>query len=260
MKLAFMSSVCPKLSLPRLIEKANEHGYQGIELRPEWDHAHGVELDADAGVREGARKLAADSGVELCCISPGVKFCREEPGDRDKNLDLLSRYVVLAAEVGIPRIRLFGDPLPNSGGGKRQANYRVQADYLARGAEHAAEAGVKLCLETHSNFRAFDAGEVLFQAGYPAALFVNWHLGHCLRHGEDIDEAYRHVKGRVAHVHFSLGEEAVNRPHIERQAALLAAEGYDEYFSVEVINPPESEGALSEHAQAWKEMAKNLGP
>lgn len=259
MKLAFMSSVCPKLNLPDLLAAGKAHGYEGIEFRPEWDHAHGVELSASPAQRKEIAKVLADGSLDACCLSPGVRFCRDEPGDRDEQLETLFRYVELAAEVSIGRIRVFGDPLPNLGGGCRPANYQAQADYLARGAERAEAAGVTLSLETHSNFRAFDAGEVLYRAGYPAALRVNWHLGHCLRHGEDVDEAYRHVKGRVNHAHFSLAEEKTERAHVERQAQLLADEGFDGYFSVEVINPDDPEQVLADHAARWSELRETLG-
>lgn len=259
MRLAFMSSVLPELNLAELVERAKSHGYEGIELRPEWGHAHGVELDGSAAARREARSRVADSGVEACCLSPGIRFCKEDRGELDAELEKLLRYIELASETGIGRIRVFGDPIPDSGRGRREAAYRTEAEYFARGAARAAEAGVKLCLETHSNFRAFDAGEVLYRAAYPSALTVNWHLGHCLRHGEDVDEAYRHVKGRVGHVHFSLREEKVDPPYIERQAELLAAEGYGGYFSVEVINPEDGEEVLRQHAGAWRDLRGRLG-
>jgi sugar phosphate isomerase/epimerase len=258
MKLAFMSSVCPKMTLEELLAAGAAHAYQGIEFRPEWGHAHGVELDATSKQRKEAARRLADGPLEACCLSPGTRFCQEEPGARDAELAKLQRYVELAAEVGIGRIRVFADPLPNTGGGRRAASYQAQAEYLARGAACARDAGVRLVLETHSNFRAVDAGEVLFRAGYPAALWINWHLGHCLRHGEDVDEAYRHVKGRVAHCHFALGEDQAASGAIERQLELLRDEGFREFFSVEVINPDDGQAVLSSHAAAWRQLAEKL--
>ncbi|HUS92972.1 MAG TPA: sugar phosphate isomerase/epimerase [Phycisphaerae bacterium] len=259
MRLAFMSSVCPKMTLAELLAAGEAHGYEGIEFRPEWDHAHGVELPSTAARRREAAGLLADSPLEGCCLSPGTRFCKDAPGERDAELEKLSRYIDLAAEVGISRIRVFADPLPSVGARARTASYEAQADYLARGAERAAAAGVRLVLETHSNFRAFDAGEVLYRAGYPAGLWINWHLGHCLRHGEGVDEAYRHVKGRVAHCHFSLGEDKVDHAAIERQAELLRDDGFDGFFSVEVINPDDGPGVLARHAEGWKQLKDALG-
>lgn len=254
MKLAFMSSVCPQMTLPDLIAAGQEHGYEGIEFRPEWVHGHGIELEATPAQRREAAKVLAESPLRPCCLSPGVRFCRDEPGDRDVQLVRLGQYVDLAAEVGIPLLRVFGDPVPNVGSGRRTANCQAQAEYLARAAERAQSAGVRLALETHGNFRAADAGEVLYRAGYPPGLWINWHLGHCIRHGEDVDEAYRHVKGRVAHVHFSLQEEKIEPAHSERQVELLAAEGYTGFFSVEVINPPDTRDVLARHAAAWRRL------
>jgi hypothetical protein len=73
-----------------------------------------------------------------------------------------------------------------------------------------------------------------------------------------VDEAYRHVKGLVAHVHFSIAEEPVKPAHLERQAELLLAEGCDGFFSVEVINPPDGDQVLSSHAASWQDLKDKL--
>jgi len=259
MRLAFMSSVCPKMTLAEMISAAKKHGYQGIEFRPEWKHLHGAELASSAAERKAIRQQMADAGLEACCIAPSIAFNFETAAERDKNLDRLFQYVDLAAETGVPRIRVFGDPLPNTGSGRRAANYASQAEYLVRAAARAAAAGVRLVLETHGTFRGLDAGEVLYRAAYPPALWINWHLFHCLNHGEDVDEAYRHVKGRVDHAHFCIGTgESESYGAIARQAQLLSAEGFKSFFSVEVINPPDSEAVLKSHAEQWRTILAGL--
>jgi len=257
MKLAFMSSVFPKMTLAELLAVGDQYGYEGIEFRPEWDHGHGVELGATAGQRKEIARVLSDSPLEPCALSPGVKFASPDAAERDAQLEHLGRYVRLAAAVGIGRIRVFGDPLPHDGG--RAASYAYQAEYLARAAAEADQVGVTVVLETHMNFRAFDAGEVLYRAGYPRALRVNWHLGHCLGHGEDVDEAYRHVKGLVAHAHFSLPDKPDGQAALRRQAELLLAEGFDEFFSVELIGPDDPHGVMSRHADWWKTLRQDLG-
>jgi sugar phosphate isomerase/epimerase len=258
MKLAFMSSVCPQMTLVELIAAGKKHGYEGIEFRPEWKQAHGIELEASAADRKEAAGRLSDSGLEGCCLSPGIWFAKEEPGARDEELEKLFRFIDLAADTHIGRIRVFGDPLPNTGSGRRPANYEAQADYLGRASQRAGEAGIKIVLETHTNLRAFDAGEILFRAGYPAALWINWHLAHCILHGEDADEAYRHVKGRVGHVHYSLEEEGQDR-HVQRQIELLRDDGFEGFFSLEVINPDDPEAVLARHAEAWREAGPGRG-
>jgi len=260
MKLAFMSSVMPKAALADLLAQGTKHGYQGIEFRPEWSQAHGVELTASAKERKAVRKKLAEGGLDPCCLAPGIRFHEDEPGKRDAQLELLNRHIQLAADVGIGRVRVFADPLPNKGAGLRSANLAAQADYLARGAVKAHALGIRLVLETHANCRAADVAEILWRAAYPPGLWINWHLAHCLNHGEDVDEAYRHVKGRVAHVHFALSaEKHEDISYIIRQAQLLAWEGYDGYFSVEAINPPDSDMAMKTHADGWKKILAAIG-
>ncbi len=86
MKVAFMSSVLPRATLAELLAAGASHGYEGLEFRPEWKHAHGIELDASADQRAEAAKRLADSAIEPCCLSPGVRFNRDDPGERDESV------------------------------------------------------------------------------------------------------------------------------------------------------------------------------
>ncbi len=255
MKLSFMTFLYPQFSHEAVLAKAQQFGYHGIEWRAEAKHQHGVELDVPAAEIRAIRARVAAAGLETSCLATSIRFCSPDKADREANLARLARYVDLAAEIGAPCIRFFADPLPNLGRGARAESYRVQADYMRQAAERAAPTGVRLCLETHSVFRAFDAGETLFQAGYPSALWINWHLEHCILHGEDVDEAYRHVKGRVTHAHFSMS------PHVERQMELLAAEGFTGHFSLEVMaeNEAVADQTMAAQAAGWKAVWQRLG-
>lgn len=254
MKLSFMTFLYPQLGPTALIAKARQFGYDGIEWRAEAGHKHGVEIATPAAMVKDIRKLVADAGLSTSCLATSIKFCSPDKAERDSNLERLYAFIDLAGEIGAPCIRFFGDPIPNTGRGARAESYRVQSGYMAIAAERAASAGVRLCLETHSVFRAFDAGEVLFQAGYPSALWINWHVEHCINHGEDVDEAYRHVKGRVTHAHFSMS------PFVEREMELLADEGFRGFFSLEMFFTDEAEAdkAMAEQSAAWKAVHSRL--
>lgn len=254
MKLSFMTFLYPKLGYEAVIGKALQFGYQGIEWRAESGHEHGVELESSAEQLATIRRAVAEAGLETSCLATSIKFCSPDQAERDAMLERLYRFVDLAVAIGAPCIRFFADPIPNTGRGAREESYRVQADYMARAAVRCQEAGVRLCLETHSVFRAVDAGEVLFRAGYPTALWINWHLEHCLIHGEDVDEAYRYVKGRVTHAHCRM------LPQVERQMELLWDEGFPGYFSLEIMPPTEEESdqQMAAEAEAWKAVYRRL--
>jgi sugar phosphate isomerase/epimerase len=250
MKLGFMSSMAQDKTIPQLIEMAKTYGYQSLEFRPEWKHAHGVELDMTAAQRKEARNRFADEGIEISAVSPGIKFVRD---DRDKQLEKMFRYVDLAADLGAPCIRFFADKLPEDPAERRES-HRIQSEYQARAAEKAWEAGVLLALETHGNSIGLDTGEMMYLAGHPPAFRVNWHLSHCLRNGEDADSAYRHIKGRVVHVHFSISDDPIQMKAIERQFELLLYDGFSGTFSLEIIKEGDNTDKLIEHAQMWKQL------
>jgi sugar phosphate isomerase/epimerase len=258
MKLGFMSSIAQDKTLPELIELAVTHGYQGVEFRPEWKQAHGVELSMTPAQRKEARARFADRGIEISAISPGVKFLND---DRDRQLEILLRYIELASDLGAPCIRIFADPLPEDPAQRRES-HKVQAEYQARAAQRAWEAGVLLALETHSNSIGVDAGEMMRLAGYPPAFRVNWHLAHSLNHGEDVETAYRHVKGRVVHAHFSFPEDPEEMKALERQFELLLYDGFEGFFSVEMINKTDNTihtAQLIAHAEKWRGMKARFG-
>lgn len=256
MRLSFMTFLYPKLGTPALIAKALKYHYQGLEFRAEAQHAHGVELESASSQTREVRQAMADAGLVTSCLATSSKFASEDKAERDRQLERLCRYMDLAVAVGAPCIRFFADPIPNGGRGRRADSYAFQAEYVAKACERAQPLGLKLCLETHSVFRAVDAGELLFRTGYPAAFWINWHLEHCLLHGEDVDEAYRHVKGRVLHAHFSMS------PHIERQMELLAAERFQGFFSLEMMPKESEEGVdriVAEQSAGWWALYRKLG-
>jgi sugar phosphate isomerase/epimerase len=250
MKLGFISSMAQDKTVPQLIDMAKTHGYQAIEFRPEWKQAHGVELSMTKNQRKETRSRFADNGIGISAISPGVTFPND---DRDQQLETMFRYIDLAVDLNAHCIRFFAMPLPDDPA-QRHESHKVQAEYQARAAEKAWEAGVLLALETHVNSYGKDAGEMMYLAGYPPAFRVNWHLAHCLKGGEDTDTAYRYVKGRVVHAHFSFPDDPETMKALERQFELLLYDGFAGTFSVEIIKKGDNTDLLIEHAQKWKQM------
>ena len=266
MKLSFMTFLYPQLSYGGIIAKALNR-LQGIGSEPVQPQSRG--RTGRAHRADSHHPAGCGGRLETSCLAVSCKFASPDVAVRDANWNGW-RGLSSSGEIGAPCIRIFADPIPNTGRGARAESYRYQVEYLRRAAENAAQGGVKLCLETHSVFRAFDAGEVMYQAAYPAALRINWHLAHCINNGEDVDEAYRHVKGRVIHAHFGFygkpkdpsAERPSNKHYIERQMELLADEGFQGYFSLEMNlkDEAESDYFMADHAAAWKAIYQRLYP
>src|SRR5689334_19974063 len=105
-----MTFSTPDRSLPEILSLAQRYGYDGIELRLDSGHAHGVEVTSDAGARAETRRRIGESGIALCCISTSCTFA--DPAERDSQVDAAVRRIDLASDLGAPRLRVFGGQIP----------------------------------------------------------------------------------------------------------------------------------------------------
>ena len=247
MKPGFMSSVCPQQTLDELIATAQHYGYQGIEFRTEWGHAHGIELDATVAQLGAARQKLADSGIAASCIATSVKFNSPDPADHIPQREMLRRYIELAAQIGTPCIRTFSDGLPEDDA-DRDRVLGLAAESYATVDNWAQQYGVIVLVETHTNMKGQWAKQI-FDTAQAENLRVLWHIGHHLRRGQSVDEAYSYIRGHVRHVHFTArGEdEYVTDADNIRSFELLSADGFDGFFSVEIINPDDPDAVLAHH-------------
>jgi sugar phosphate isomerase/epimerase len=259
-----MSSICPKQTLAELIDTAQQYGYAGIEFRTEWDHLHGIELGATPGELAAARQMLADAGdagtgIAASCIATSVRF---NSADRDEHLaqrETLRKYIVLAAEVGAPCIRTFSDSVPEDDESARNQVLSLAAESYASVDEWARQHGVEVLVETHTNMRGHWARQILDQAG-AESLQVLWHIGHHLRRGQSVDEAYPHIRGHVRHLHFVAqpDQEHVTDADNQRTFDLLAADGFSGFFSVEVINPEDPDAVLALHIAKFEQFMQAI--
>jgi len=260
MKPGFMSSVYPKQTLGQLIETAKQYGYQGIEFRVEWDHRHGIELDASAAQLDAARRALADNGLAASCIATSVRFNSPDRAEHLPQRETLRRYIALASAVGAPYLRTFSDSLPEEDAGAREQVMRLAAESYASVDDWAGEHGMEVLVETHTNMRAHWAMQILDQAD-ARQLQVLWHIGHHLRRGQSVEEAYRYLRGHVRHVHFTArpDDEEVSDADNQLMFELLAADGFAGFMSVEIINPEDPAAVLELHMRKYREYMEAVG-
>jgi sugar phosphate isomerase/epimerase len=237
---AFMSFSCPDLDFEEFAQAARWYGYQGIEPRIEADHAHGLGVNSSAEARQAARRIAADKGVAICCLATSRRLAAADAVE----LDLTRRCLDLAADLGAPRLRVFGGPLP-AGATRADAIQRL-AENLSVVAPHAQERGVTLCLETHDDWCNPNHVAAVMEAADHPSVAVNWDVMHPVRTaGWAVADAYRTLKPWIRHVHVHDGTTAqerltlvpIGQGEIDHRAALacLVADGYPGYLSGEWI-------------------------
>jgi sugar phosphate isomerase/epimerase len=198
---AFMTFSCPQLTLDEVLALARRFGYDGIEPRIDSGHKHGVEIDADPSARAEIKRRAEATGVSLCCLATSCKFA--DPATVADNVEQAKQAIDLAADVGAPRVRVFGGSIP-SGVTREQAADSLVESLLAV-ADLAHRRGVIVCLETHDDWRdPAHLVRVLERVGHPA-IAANWDIMHPIRAGVAMDKAFAIIRPWIRHVHFHDG-------------------------------------------------------
>ncbi len=157
-KISFSTLGCPDWKLPEIVAMAVNAGYDGIELRFVEGEASLWKLQAfqNAGLRETQSRLA-DAGLALSCVDTSCRFDSTNAAERQHWIEEGVRMAELAAELGAPGIRVFGDRIQEG------ANRETTRDWIRNSIDHLAEKispyGVEVWLETHGDFST--AAEVL---------------------------------------------------------------------------------------------------
>jgi len=259
MKYAFMSFSTPKVKLAEMLAMAKLLGYDGVEPRIAEGHAHGVEVEAGAAERKEFKRLPAGAGVAICCVATSCQY--SDPKETDRQVAETRKAIDLAADIGAPRIRVFGGPLAE--GLRRYEAIRLVAGALRSVADHARDRGVTVCLETHDDWcDPAHVAELMRRVDHPA-IAVNWDFMHPGRApGATVDESFALLKPWIRHVHFhdgicrggkiDLKPVGQGEVDVRRAVELLEGIGYEGYLSGEWINWEPAEVHLPRELAAIK--------
>jgi sugar phosphate isomerase/epimerase len=231
MKYAFTSFSCPQLGLDEILALAARLGYDGVELT------------AGASARGEIRKQSERSGVTICCLGSPCKYSRRE--DAPAQVEETLRYIDLAADLGVPLVRVFGGRIPSDVSREDAADSIVAS--LRAVADHAARCGITIVQETHDDWCAPTILAELMRQVDHQAVGLLWDYMHTARHaGASIDAAFSALRPWIRHVHFH--DSTLRRDRLEfrpmgagaldtrRVVELLLVAGYEGYLSGEWLD------------------------
>jgi sugar phosphate isomerase/epimerase len=144
MKLSFMTFVCPEWTIETIVTFAKEAHYDGVEIRVDEGHKHGISSACSAETRQSAKRLFRDEGIEVAAIATSVQFASPEVDDHKKNLEAAKANLDLAAALEAPVVRIF------AGGGIAKLTPEAAAQVAAafdEVGEYAKASGVCPILE-----------------------------------------------------------------------------------------------------------------
>lgn len=267
MKLSFSTLGCPGWSLGEVIEAAVRHGYQGVELR-------GIDgvldlrklPDFSPGHIAQSRTLFDEAGIEAIGLDSSARLSQQEPEQVAVHQEEARDYIVMAGDMGVPLVRVFGGHL--SDGTAFEDGAGRLADALRSLGDLAAEKGVSIVLETHDDFLTGKAvSEVLARAGHEA-LGAIWDVSNCFWTGEPIERTAELLRPylKLVHIKDSVRIGGKTRPVLLGEGRVpirdaldaLACLGYDGYLSLEwekfwEPDIPEPEEAFGQYVETMGE-------
>ena len=157
----------PALTIEELIERAREHGYEGIEI--DGKRPHGSPLDWPRRRCQDLQLKARDAGIKIYAVAANNDFSSPIPEYRESQLLYVRDLIRMTADLGVRTLRIFaawpGLTITPEGARYtkarqiwRDAHLESTAeqtwawcrDGLTEAARWAGELGVTLALQNHA--------------------------------------------------------------------------------------------------------------
>ncbi|KYH38794.1 MAG: xylose isomerase domain-containing protein [Candidatus Bathyarchaeota archaeon B26-1] len=227
MKLGFMTFVCPSWSIERIVRFARKAGYDGVEIRVDAGHKHGVSSKSSKEERRRVRRLFESEGVEVSSIATSVQFSFPDPEKRRENIEAAKLNIELAGDLGAKVVRIF------AGRNVEELTDEV-AGYVAEAftevGEYAKDYGVCPLLETlHDIVRSADDALKVLRRVETSNFGILWN------HSEIDQRSFNLLKDHIRHFHVHeevLDPENKNVLHLAR---MMKTVNFDGYVSLEII-------------------------
>jgi glucosamine-6-phosphate deaminase len=200
-RLAFSTLGCPSWPLARVLENASRLGYDGVELRfLEGDDALWARPElTGSGLRETRARLA-DAGLAVPCVDTRSFFHSPDAAARRTAADEAERTAELAARLGAPGIRVFGDRVQPGADPASTRGWIVES--LAALRDRLRGSGVEVWLETHGDFATAAATRSLLEEAGSEGLGALWDPANSFSEfGEEPEAGAAALSTFLRHVH-----------------------------------------------------------
>lgn len=234
MKLSFMTFVCPEWQTEKIVKFAKEASYDGVEIRVDAGHKHGISSASSAQARQSVKKLFGDEGVEIASVATSVQLASPAAETHKKNIEAAKANLDLAADLGAPVVRMFaGGGIPKL---TPDAARQVAAAFDEVG-DYAKASGTCPILECgHDIIKgAAEAAEVIGKVR-------TQNFGALWNDSKMDDATFAALKDRIRHFHVHDEVLDPNNTNLVGLAKRMRTIGYRGYVSLEIIwgkNVPE---------------------
>ena len=201
MKMSFSTLACPDWTMTEIIKIAVDADYDGIELRFVEGEYSLWKLAAFSGTQmAGTKSAITDSGLKISCVDTSCRFHSPDAQEREFWMQEGQRMSDLAAELGAPAIRVFGDTIQP--GCSRESTQCWIAESIRKLAEITSRNGVEVWLETHGDFcTAAETAAILSESGSPEVGVVWDPVNSFISWEENPERGARLLGAAIRHVH-----------------------------------------------------------
>jgi len=201
MKVSFSTLACPDWTMPQIIAMAARERYDGIELRFVEGEDSLWKLPAFSGKELASAKLAlGDQALTISCLDTSCRFHAPNAAERKRWITEGIRMADLAAELGAPGLRVFGDAIQP--GADRASTQSWIADSIRELAETTAPRGVDIWIENHGDFAASAQTAAILQQTASPNVGVVWDPANSFAAtNEQPAESAARLGAAIRHVH-----------------------------------------------------------
>ncbi|MGB7845064.1 MAG: sugar phosphate isomerase/epimerase family protein [Candidatus Acidiferrum sp.] len=239
--LAFSTLGCPAWEWKKILEFAQANGFAAIELRGIMGNMDlpSIPEFAPAQIAQ-TKQQVADHGLKISDLGSSSEMHVADAGKRAQQLADAKKFIDLAAALGAPYVRVFGNKID---GPKEEVVARV-ADGLHQLGEYAGPRGITVIIESHGDFvESPTLKEVLTRADSKSVALL-WDAHHTFADGREQPEHTVAELGRwIRHTHLKDSVPAGKERNyvltgkgdvpIERQVMALRNIGYKGYYCFE---------------------------
>ncbi len=236
--------------LDRLCAELPEAGVQGIEFRIGSGHKHGVELDTPAEARRAAREQLEAAGLRTCSIATGCRFHSTDPDEVEQNVAEAEQAIQLAADLGAPRIRVFGNNIVE---GVHPDDTAAQVGRALRRLGPVGErAGVDILLEMHGDFNDFRLNKMAVALANHRAVATLYNCDPRDVVNGSLATMWGEMKGLIRHIHCH--DLLTDRYPYEELFGLIESDGYSGWMSLELEMSGDASELLTAQAERFFEF------
>lgn len=237
----FSTLGCPAWEWGKILDFARSHDFSAIELRGlmgSMDLPTRPEFQPDR-IAQSKREVAAKN-LKIACVSSSAYMHEADPEKRKQQIADAKRFIDLAALLGAPNIRVFGNKIE---GPKEEVVARVASGLRELG-NYSGERGVTVIVESHGDFTDSPTlSEILTRADSPHVGLL-WDAHHTFVEGKEEPEFTVQKLGKyIRHTHLKDSVPTPNGRHyvltgrgdvpVKRQIEVLAASGYKGCYTFE---------------------------